>query len=590
MTNNSKTPRFDQALKEYWKGIELDEQGGLWRNCKVSGLAFYIRPGDVAFYKKIGVPLPVMNVEERWRLMLSFDNSYNLYHGKSALTGKPLITQYPPGFPSTIYEHTEWHSDRFNPFAYGRPYVSGEDFFTHYAKLQLETPRPNLIVDSSNINSDYTNETSYLKNCYLCFYCFGSENLQYVDGSYNTRDSMDGFSMVNCELCYMTHQANDCWKCSFAEYSRDCRECYFIFDCRNCSNCFMSSNLRNKDYYFRNEQLTKEEYHRRLEGVYLGNYDALHRYREEYKELKRRVIRRPARIDKCVNCWGEDLRNSKDCYRTMWADNSINVNYSLSCSDARDCSFIVGGGPGGSTSELNYCSAMLDGANQNVRFSLYAKDSRDLEYCDSCKNSVNCFGCYGLTNAKFCILNTQYDEEEYWQLIDVIKTDMLSAGTYGEFFPMSLSLYPYNLTLPVNYPGFTDLEEARRYGYRVEEVPEPQSDVGANVIKNHDLPLDIKDVGDNILRVVIEDTENKKFFRITAAELEFYRKFSWPLPRKHPLKRLEDWRTDEGNTSLRLEAHERTCPICAVKFQTPYLPNQFPDRVYCEKCYQENLT
>jgi len=54
----SKTPKFDQALDEYFSKLELDEKGGQWRVCRFSGEKFYVRLEDVEFYKKMRVPLP----------------------------------------------------------------------------------------------------------------------------------------------------------------------------------------------------------------------------------------------------------------------------------------------------------------------------------------------------------------------------------------------------------------------------------------------------------------------------------------------------------------------------------------------------
>ncbi|PIR46933.1 MAG: hypothetical protein COV07_01570 [Candidatus Vogelbacteria bacterium CG10_big_fil_rev_8_21_14_0_10_45_14] len=584
----SKTPLFDVALDEYFKALTLDEKGGVVKTCRVSGKDFYVHPKDVNFCKKIRVPLPSVSPEERFRLMLSFENSYNLFADKSSLSGKPIISIHPHGHKYPVYEHTEWHSDKWDRHSFEKDYKEGVPFLAQFKEMIEVMPRPNLISDTSNANSEYTNESFHLRNSYLTFYSFNSDNILYADGAFNSRDCMDGFSFWNCDSCYTLKQVGDSWKAFFVEDSINIRESYFLYDCRSSKNCFMSSNLRNKEYVFRNEQLTKAEYEEKIKSVNLGNYVELEKYKEEFIELKRSAARRPAIIDRSVNCDGHYIDNSKDCHKAMWMGDCENVDYSMSCMNFKDCQFVLGGNDG-SGSQLDYLTCFSFGTNYGVRFSIFAKDCRNLEYCDSLRNSSDCFGCFGLTNAKYCILNKEYSEVDYLKTLDRIKTGMLKEGTYGEFFPANISPYPYNITLAIAYPGFDDAEVARGYGYRVEKIETGDTGVGANVLKAEDVPLDVKDVNDDVSKAVIEDKGNGKHFRIIPRELEFYKKNNIALPRKGPLRRLEDWRTDEGNISLDMTIYKRDCSKCGVEITTLYRPDQFQDTVYCDRCYNESL-
>ena len=45
---------------------------------------------------------------------------------------------------------------------------------------------------------------------------------------------------------------------------------------------------------------------------------------------------------------------------------------------------------------------------------------RDMIYCDCCFDCASCFGCIGLRNKQYCILNKQYTKEEYEALVPQI--------------------------------------------------------------------------------------------------------------------------------------------------------------------------
>lgn len=54
------------------------------------------------------------------------------------------------------------------------------------------------------------------------------------------------------------------------------------------------------------------------------------------------------------------------------------------------------------------------------------------------------------------------------------------------------------------------------------------------------LPEDIVEIPDDILNWAIECEVTKKPFRIIRQELEFYRKHSLPIPKRHPDQRRID--------------------------------------------------
>lgn len=579
----SKTPQFDKALDEYFSRLDLDEKGGQWRVCRFSGNKFYVRSEDMEFYKKIRVPLPTVSPVERTRQLLAFDNAYYLFRHTSAITQKPLVANFTPQSPYKIYEHDIWYSDRWEPFEYAKPFDGARGFFAQYQEFQKSVPRPNLVTDSSNANSDYTNESSNLKNCYLTFWVVGGENLAYVDGTQDVKDSLDCFGLINSVNCYMCLDGHNLFNCKFCEYSRDCINSTFLYDCRNCTDCFMSSNLRHKKYYFYNQPLSKEEYEAKMASINLGDFDTLRGYRKQFNKLKEDAVWRNTMNEHAVASRGEWIRDTKNCYQCYFVQGIEDSAYLIGTVGYRN-SYDVMGGWGG---ELCYqLSTGPTEKNFGVKFSYMMHESRNCEYSELLQNCSNCFGCIGLSNKSFCVFNTQYTEKEYWQKVDQIKSKMLYDGEYGEFFPQEISPYAYNTSIAVAFPGYDNIEEARKLGYRIEEVQDISKAEGKEIVQACDLPKDIDSVTDEILQKVIWDEEHKTAFRIIKMELEFYRKHRLPLPRTAPMARLAAWRKV---FNIRMVLYERPCARCGKIMQTSYAPDRPEKNIWCEQCYLEYI-
>ncbi|MBI2055322.1 MAG: hypothetical protein HYT42_00285 [Candidatus Sungbacteria bacterium] len=580
MNQNVKTPQFDRAFDEYFSKLEFDEKGGELRVCRFSGERFYVRPEDIAFYKRMRVSLPTLSPRERSRRRLAFSSGYYFFKVKSAASGKAIITVYPPATPFKIYEHELWFSDRWNALDFGESADPGLNFFDQFRKLQFAVPRPNLNSDSSNVNSDYTNDSTHLKNCYIAFNAIEGENLYYFDCCLDNKDCVDCWSVSWSDTCYMSF-GERLYKCFWCFYAFDCLESRFLYDCRNCEHCFMCSNLRNKKYHFFNKPLTKEEYESKLKEINLGNYEVLQGYLSKFEELKRTAIYKENRNINAVNSTGDWIQDSKNCHEVYYAYESEHVAYSLGFFRHRDCYDMAGA----TNSELCYEVMTISAAdNYGDKFSTFINNCRNVEYCDLCRNSHDLFGCISLANKSFCIFNRQYSEGDYWAELDKIKTAMLERGEYGEFFPPELSPFPYNLSLATSYSGFGDIDTAKSYGYRIEDIQdEPEKEIGLETIPSSRLPTDIKDIDDSILSKVIFDEQNKKKFRLTGYELEFYRKHNLPLPRAHPLARMAEWRKMDI-FKLNFEFYDRPCAKCGKAMRTSYHPEQ-SYRVCCEKCY-----
>ncbi len=576
---NSKTPQFDVALDAYFAGLALDERGGQERTCRFSGKKFYVRPEDIVFYKRIRVPLPTLSPEERRRRRCATSNSYTLFKNTSAHSGKKIVSIYPPDSPFKVYEPAVWYSDAWNPMAYGRAYDPARSVFDQLRELQEAVPHPSLISDPTNINSDFTNVSRNLKNCYFTFDQNGGEDLYYHQCCSDDKNCIECWALTASDTCYESKIGEHLFKCFWCEETRETTESYFLWDCRNCDHCFMSSDLRNKKYYFRNRYVGKEEYERLMREINFGDYDTVQSLKAEYRALKAAAPRRATNNEQSVNVFGNYIRNSKNIYFGLWVGDSENLAYSEGLINSRDSYDTLGG----DNNELCYELANIWAQNDyGCLFSMSIDNCRDVELSDSCRNSRNCFGCVGLNNKEFCIFNRQFSEGDYWREVDRIKTAMLARGEYGEFFPPQHLPFPYRTTMIAYYYGFWDFENAAQYGYDVRPVASEGDPVEGEVIDASAVPADIRDATDDILKKIIFDRKNNKKFRYIRQELEFYRTHGVPLPREHPAARMSAWRREFG---LTVTFYARSCARCGVAIETTYAPDGPEKNVRCDACY-----
>jgi len=525
-----------------------------------------------------------LSPEERARKKLGFMNAYNLFFNQSAKTDKKIISIYPKNTPYKIWEHQIWHSDEFEPFKYGIDYDNEKSFFEQYNKFQKTVPRPNLIVRNC-INSNFNNDIQNSKNCYLTFDNRNSENSAYSIYLDDSKEIYHSFGQVKSEIGYENNLVDNSYQVFFSENSNNCLNSAFLFDCKDCKNCFMCTNLRHKKYCFENEQLTKEEYEEKMKKVNLGSREEIKKLQTEFQKMKKKAIYRANQNTKNINSTGDYNVSDKNCYSCFFTLQCEDMNYYIGgalCRDNYD-------GIGGQNISQSYESINWSGNDSNqVKFSVLTNYLQNCEYCDLCKNCSDCFACIGLKNKQFCIFNKQYSEEEYWQKLDEIKTKMLEDGEYGEFFPKELAPVPYNISVATSYGGYDDLDIAKKYGYRIEEVEEPNPDT-QNEITIDEVPDDIKDVTDDILTKVIIDKKNNKKFKYTKEELEFHRKYNLALPTEHYSAILARKRIALG--PIDFNPKYRNCTKCGEKTQVTF-PEDHPDapkEVYCEKCYNEEV-
>ncbi|MDP3882978.1 MAG: hypothetical protein Q8Q48_02895, partial [Candidatus Staskawiczbacteria bacterium] len=557
------------------------------QNCKKD---FIIEPDDFAFYEKMKVPPPTFCPECRKQRRLSWRNDFNLYNNSCKLCGKSIVTLFSPESKMTVYCNKCWWSDKWDPRDYGADYDSSKTFFGQMQGLIQKVPVLATVNDDGigSINSEYTHDFAFSKNCYMVFVAWKIENVLY---SYYT---IAGKDMVDCtnimDFCQFIYEGLQLEQCSRVKWSQNCISCLdsaFLYDCRDCSNCFLCAGLRHKKYYFKNKQHTKEEYQKIIDSYQIDTWSGSERAKKELEEFIMTIPRKFSNNKQCYNCTGDFLingKNSKHCFNVQKPENDKWIENADSPKDSYDLSI------GGELSEC-YEGITCDQSNKNL-FGIFSWKSRDIQYTHHCHSSHDLFGCVGLRNAEYCILNKQYSKEEYEKLRSQIISDMNSSPyvdargmqyKFGEFYPTELSYFAYNETMAQEqFP--LEREEALKNNWKWQDSL--QRTTGKETIQPEDIPESIEGVKDDIVKEVLRCIDCSRNYKIVEAELALYRKMKVPIPRRCFCCRLSA-RLKKRN-SFKLWHRKCMKPGCINEFETSYSPDR-PEIVYCEQCYNSEV-
>ena len=495
------------------------------------------------------------------------------------MTNADIISLYSPEANVTVCKADEWWKDSWDPTAYGRKLDLSASFFEQFAALETEVPRPSLHV-ISNENCEYVNQCGFSKDCYLSFNTDYCERCCYCKNVIRSRDCLDVLNSEECELSYECADLQLCYDVIGCLHCKNSNALVFCRDCNACRDCIGCINLRNKQYCIFNTQVTKEEYAALLAMYRNGSYQSLSELRNQAAAFFLTQPRRATELLQCENSDGDGLRNCKNCHHCFDCFSDEDITYCSVTSRAKD---IYDNDTGGYDSEL--CMEMISSGMNNVRCMFCTNhwgNCSDTCYCEIMVNCQHCFGCIGLRNKEYCILNKQYSKEEFEKLVRLIIEGMRTRGEWGEFMPVALSPFGYNETVAQEYFPLTKNEVLRKgWKWSDFEMPPPQV---KKSIKAHDLPDLTDSVPDDILNWAIECEITKRPFKIIKQELDFYRQMKLPIPRRHPDQRHRDRMALRNPRKL----WNRSCANCQKQIATSYAPER-PEMVYCEQCYLETV-
>ncbi|MEK7583460.1 MAG: hypothetical protein AAB483_03630 [Patescibacteria group bacterium] len=560
-------------------------------NCKQY---FVIAPDDASFYEKMSVPLPTLCPSCRFQRRYAWRNERNLYRQACGLCKRSMITIYSPDKPFVVYCNECYHGDGWDPLSFGKDVDFSRPFLEQFKELQLEVPRLYAFV-FQNSNSEYTNGAAYNKDCYLTFVSDHNQDSAYSYGTNHSIGVIDCYGCNECELCYESLDCNKCYQVLFSQDCSDSQNLMFCKNCANCQDCIGSVNLRNKKYHILNMPYTKEDYLEKVKSLHLDTHQGLEAFKKEAATLASRFMKKYYHGFQNRDVTGDYVSNSKNSsyiFDSTAVEDSSYINHGHKVTHCSDGYVVV------DQSQYSYEIVSAIAVN-NVKFGYCVWHDSDSEYCDTCENCTNIFGCVGLRKQSYCILNKQYSPEEYMALVPRIIEHMKIGGEYGEFFPINLSPFAYNETVAQEYFPLNK-EKALEKGIPWKAIENRNY---AITMKSDGIPNSSRDIPETIEKEIIgcEHAGNcaegcTTAFIIIPQELQYYRRMNLPLPRLCPncrhglrLKMRNPRKLWNRSCSCMMHGHSHGDNGCSEEFATSYAPDR-PEHMYCEKCYQAEIS
>jgi len=564
--------------------------------CTHCQAAFVIGSDEQAFIASIApviggerfeLPLPSQCPRCRQQQRLVWRNERKLYRRTCDLTGQEVVSMYSPDKPYPVYANDVWWSDAWDPFAYGQDVDFSRPIMDQIAELQAKVPKA-AAARMDATNSDFCNNVWHLQDCYLCFNMGYGQDSAYCDECYHNQDLYDSYITYRSEKTYEAIHNN---KMNSSAFTHLCARSYNVFlsvNCRESSDLILCSNLHKQQYCIRNVQYTKEEYERRKAELQLGSRSSLDALVAEWDELRQTAVYAPDNNHHVEWVRGDYVVRSKNCVDCFFCAYGENLRYIFKLDgegkDSQDIDYCA---------ELERCYTGIQIAGYQNLFSVSMYYGSDNLYGYSCRNTKNCFGCVGLRNQEYCILNKQYSKEEYELLMPKIIAAMQEQGTWGEFFPVKMALFAYNESAAqLYYPlerqagldsgaQWLDVDYTPQYEG---EAYQPLDDIAVYRENEEERA--------KLLAGVLRDRDDSKPYRITAKELAFYLDMNLPIPTKHPDNRYAARRAKVNAPVL----YERDCRCqgechqhegkCGTTFETSYDPER-TERTFCQACYNE---
>ncbi|MDD2943649.1 MAG: hypothetical protein PHC51_11875 [bacterium] len=496
----------------------------LKHKCTISERSFEISPAEVHFYQTLGLPLPTLCPAERHKRRISFRNFTSLYKRKCDATGQNIISMYHQDQKFPVYQKDFWWTDQWSAEDYGLDYNCEESFLKQYARLASQVPRSSLMAIQCE-DCDYVNMANSSARCHLVFGCVGNEDCIGGHIVWNSKDCFENLYLYRCELC---SNSIDLYCCYDLHWCQDCINCQcsmFLFNCQNCSDCFGCSGLQNAHYCFFNEQLTKEAYSARLAEYYPSDTVRL----AQLLRAQSMQIDNTSR-DEIITGTRNESVSGRHIFDSGYVNNSSDIKRSrdmVHCQtvqDGQDCiDLSFSGGP------IKFCNECLTVSNcERVHYSHLLSNCSDSFYSEFCHSSSFLFGCNGLKNKSYCILNRQYSADEYEAVKKKIVESMIRNGEWGEFFPAEMSPFTYQESIASEY-------------YPLKNKSSGEDKVSFEV--RQALPFD-ETAGIYTCQLSGER------YRVTKQEKIFYERKQFPIPAIAPLLRHKDRMAKRRNLQL----------------------------------------
>ena len=228
------------------------------------------------------------------------------------------------------------------------------------------------------------------------------------------------------EHCYQCIACNQCYKVNRANRCEECSNCWFLLNCKGCNYCYACSNLVGKQFCIYNKQYTKEEYLQILGDKKLTSTKFIASELADFDQFCADTINKTVNNINVSNAFGNCISDSKNCF------------FCYDVMGGEDCKYAMNGEPllknnqdgigVGLNSQLAY--EIIDSGVDSMKncFAFVFRVCSDTYYTYNCHYCNHLFGCIGLRNQSYCILNKQYTKEEYEALVPKIIEHMTQTG------------------------------------------------------------------------------------------------------------------------------------------------------------------
>ncbi|MFA7192220.1 MAG: hypothetical protein WC089_02910 [Candidatus Paceibacterota bacterium] len=519
---------------------------------------------------------------------LTFRNERTFYKRPCDMCKKDIITVYSPDSPYTVYCHDCWWGDAWDPKSFGKDYDFSKSFFEQYKELQHEVPRIGLMA-FNNVRSEYTNGSAENKDCYLIFAADYNEDCMYGRLLQRDKQCVDCAFLHESELCYECIDCRQCFKTMYSEQCQSSSDLLFCYNMRDSQNCILCTNGRHMSNSILNIKYDKATFEEKKKEI-LSSYENIENAKKSFEEIKKQAIKKYASRTKCHNVTGDYLHNCYDGVMLFDTYDAKNCSYMTDCEspiDSMDCNNYY------YKPELGYnIMGALEGSKlKNSAFVFYCND---VEYCESCHHLSDSIGCIGIRKGKYLILNREYSKEEYLDIRKKIDEQMKGDENYGQFFPTDIAPFGYNETLSQDFFPLTR-EEALARGYHWQE--KNTGTFGKETMGEENIPSSIEKTQDTIISEILACNECGKNYKITQAELDFYKRLNIPIPHKDfecrhqdRMRKRNPRKLYDGHCMCEAENHiNHEGSKCSEIFKTTYSPDR-GETVYCESCYQQEVS
>jgi len=574
----SKTPNFDSKIKAILDATHTGE-----RTCVITGEKWNMDEQEINWYRKFNVPPSKLSPMSRIKLMMGYFVVFDMWYNRHVETGAPLVSTTHPATGIRVLPDEEWFAKDFisqaQDLSLERPFLDQLYELTRSvpqaASFNYVKPENSVAFISLGDQDSYFVLACRSKRS---FFCGSSQEIEDCAEIECSREVRESYHIVHSKRIFKSRFLLECY---------DCLNCDFLFDCRNCEKCFGATNKRNKKYIWMNEQLSEAEWEKRFSAIDLSSQSQLQTWKARFSELMQAESIWPENFNlNTENCTGEYILDSTNIKNGFYVTSGCrDLEYAVFPFDAPSHDGYLTIAPGGS-SDTYYSIGTKSCSKTKFDMSIQSR-CQEMEYCGSCSDCEYCFGCVGLRHKKFCILNKQYSEEEYWQTLDALKCAMLERGEYGEMPSAKFSTQHWSgCGLRVLF-GATK-EECLQFGMqdfeaRAEGAEGPEIDP-SKLQSIDELPDRIENI-DEIVGKPFYDYVFKRRFAYVKPELELYKKLGVFPPTFHYTHRMQNL-----FNQMNMPIYEPyTCAKCQKEVTVGKNPN-YPDRrIYCKSCYHQFL-